>query len=214
MEIDIATRRDEDADQGRAHRRSRLQPSRPLAVGPAASERLRRRWCGWMRPTTNGPRFTRGPTARCPSTSTFRPTAQLISMSVARDQRRRRPCSVFGSPTWTGDKPKEIRDLQLRRGGARGVRRSRRTGAISTAARITPASRTSIASISRPARSKPSSNAETGFFRPIPRDDGSLIVLRVHGPRFHAGRNRSETARRSGRHQVPRQRGRRPSIRS
>ena len=58
---------------------------------------------------------------------------------------------------------------------------SRRTGSRCTAPAITPAYRTSSASTSQPRNMTCVSNASTGFFRPMPQPDGSLVVYEFTG---------------------------------
>ena len=85
---------------------------------------------------------------------------------------------------------------------------SRATAATSTAAATTPACRTSSATRSPRGEIEAVSNAESGFFRPVPLADGRLVVLDLHRRGLRAGDHRARADRGRERDQVPGHRGR------
>ena len=184
MQIDVATGEHEDAAPGRAaSATSSFNTADRIALGPAPSQRLRRRWCACPRPTTNWTQIHTFPYGEVPFDLDISPDGELLSTSVGEvngDQTVR----VFRSPICAPATPTTSPDFELRHSRCRKASSSRRTAAISTAAPITPASRTSIASRSPPSKIEAVSNAVTGFFRPIPRADGSLIVFEYTGQGF------------------------------
>ena len=73
----------EDAAQGPAHRRSGIQPGRPIALGAAHEQRLRHPRAHPLSRTRNGSRCTFSSTARSPSTWTSHPTARWYRPRMA-----------------------------------------------------------------------------------------------------------------------------------
>ena len=94
--------------------------------------------------------------------------------------------------------------------GSRSRRAScfRETGATCTAAATTRACPTSSATRSPPATIEAVSNAETGFFRPVPLADGRLVVLTYTAEGFVPAIDRAAPDRGRERDHVPGRRGR------
>ena len=119
---------------------------------------------GDVRPRRVARRHARVGIVRRDQRQTGRP--RVRHRRVARRRHRRRSCAS------TSTRPCPMASSSLP------------TDATSTAARITPACRTSSATTSRRRRSKRVSNTETGFFRPVPLADGRLLVFRYTGQGF------------------------------
>ena len=153
MAYDLKTRQVAHADRGCAHRRPRLQPGGPVALGPADQQRVRRCSCACRIPYTDmesvhvfpfgevaiRPRHLRRRHKRCRlvrGAGRRAPGMQTMQLRVMRTQ------AAAGRAT---------RPLCIARARQRGARRVRvlRDGRYLTAAPITPACRTSIATSSR-----------------------------------------------------------------
>ena len=121
-------RKTEHAAEGRAHRRSRLQPRRPDALGHPAPERHRHAGADRSRPTRSGTRSTRSPTARWSTTSTSRRTARGCRRRSARSTGKqdvrvlRRPSRLLAGDVDAGGA------VRLRAVGAHPASCSRRDG--------------------------------------------------------------------------------------
>ena len=102
--------------------------------------------------------------------------------------------------------------VQVRPVGPRELRVLARTAATCTAAATTPACRTSFATRSRPATSRPCRMRRSGLFRPVPLDDGRCSCSRTPATGFVPAIDRAEAARGPERHHLPGRRGRGEAI--
>ena len=114
---------------------------------------------------------------------------------VRRDQRPPERCVVLSTRV-AADGRRESRDeLRLRQRDPVELRLLARRRATSTAARTTRASRTSSATRSRRTTLEAVTNAETGFFRPIPLGGRRADRLPLHRPGLRARADRGAAAR-------------------
>ena len=206
MAVDVDTGEERMLLEGRAHRRDRVQSRRPLADRRAPPRTGSRRWCASRYPYDELGDGAHFPYGVVPYDLDVSPDGRLLSASMSRGQRRPVPARV-------GAREAARRRRHAAVASSASASRcprascSRRTAATSTAAATTPASRTSSATKSRPATSKAVSNAETGFFRPVPLADGRLVVLQLHRRGIRAGDHRAAAARGRERDHLPRHRG-------
>ncbi len=192
-------------DEGRAHRRSRVQPGRSIALGhPSPQRHLHARADAAAVSRVEAGRHAGRMGPSC-TISTFRPTdrgssASFGEISGKQDVAHLRYRLADGPGRHAG------RDVRLRHGGAERVHVHAETGARSTAARTSPACRTSSGTISRSKNVDAVTNAETGFFRPIPLADGGLDRVSLFGRRIRShpypaasarGRQRDHLSRRA-----------------
>ena len=192
------------AAEGRADRRPRLQPGRQVAVGHPPPERPVPRWCGSRRRTPSWNAGPHVPLRRDP----LRPRrlagrhARCRPRSARSTATRACACSTSAGLLKGDMTPVAEFDFGSRR--CRTTSCSRRTAGTCTAARTSPACRTSSATRLATRKLDAVTNAETGFFRPIPLGGDELIVFRYTGQGFVPTRIDGEAARGRRAHHVPR----------
>ena len=152
-------------------------------------------------------RSTRSRTNRCPTISTSRPMARCCRRSMSDVNGATSTCACGSSTSCShGD----VKPLSEFASGSRSRRAScsRRDGRYLYGSSYY----TGVSNIFRyevaTGKVEAVSNAETGFFRPVPLADGRLVVLAYTGDGFVPGDHRSEAARGFERDHVPRRRGR------
>ena len=198
----------EDAAQGTAYRRPGIQPRRPVALGAAHQQRLRDPGAHSL-PVHRMADGARVPVWR----SRVRPRRLPRRLAgIDLDGRARlepRRGAGHAGPRHedrVAARGRRDADAHARRSAARCRRGScsRRTAGTCTAAPTTRAFRTSTATRSPRPRLEAVSNAETGFFRPVPLSDDELLVFNYTAAGFVPAMIRPATDRGPERDHLPR----------
>ena len=181
MAVDVQDRRGADADRERADRRDRLQSGRPFADGRAPRERPRdaRAHSAAVRHLVS--RARRFPTASCPTISTFRPTGACCPARWPRSTATSSCACGSSRSSWRG------REAALRvplRAVGPGELRVFARRPLPVRQQLLHGRVQHLPLRGRHRRVEAVSNAETGFFRPVPLADGRLVVLNYTGEGF------------------------------
>ena len=185
-------RRGAHAARGRAHRRDRFQPGRPLDLGRASGERTG--GAGAHSLPLHRLATGAGAALRVRAVRSRHLARRAIALGVGeRSQQRPVPASV-------GDRQGAGRGHEAAFASSASGSRSRRVSCFPRDGRYLYGSSyyTGVSNIFRyevaTGAIEAVSNAETGFFRPVPLADGRLMVLVLHGRGLRSGDDRTAPA--------------------